>query len=375
MGTAGTLLMAGGGTGGHVFPLIAVADELRRLRPDLRLIFVGTARGIETQVVPERGYELSLLNVLPIRGAGLTGALRGVWRAMNSVPEALKLLDKLKPSAVFSIGGYAAGPVSLAARLRGIPLALMEPNSVIGFANRAVAPLVTRAYTSFPQAEWHFAAPKVKRTGLALRGGFEPCDYEYAGGTLRILVLGGSQGAKSLNETVPRALSRVRLPFTVIHQAGKSHGVKVRELYDELGFGTPGSGRQATVTPFISDMQGALREADLVISRSGAGATSEICAVGRPALYIPYPFAAGDHQYENARSLAQAGAAAVLRASDASVERIAAEIERLTASPEVLPEMAKQARLLGRPDAAARVAEDLLSLAKIALPRPFQVSL
>jgi UDP-N-acetylglucosamine--N-acetylmuramyl-(pentapeptide) pyrophosphoryl-undecaprenol N-acetylglucosamine transferase len=147
---APTIVLAGGGTGGHVFPMIAVADALKRLAPELRLVFVGTERGMETRIVPQRGYELELVRVLPIRGGGVPGALRGAARALAAIPESRALLRRLAPRAVFSIGGYAAGPIALSARSLGIPLALMEPNAVIGLANRLVAPLVDRAYTGDP---------------------------------------------------------------------------------------------------------------------------------------------------------------------------------------------------------------------------------
>jgi UDP-N-acetylglucosamine--N-acetylmuramyl-(pentapeptide) pyrophosphoryl-undecaprenol N-acetylglucosamine transferase len=355
-----TILLVGGGTGGHVFPLIAVADELRILAPKLRLVFVGTERGLESQVVPERGYELRLVHIEPIRGRGVFGALRGVRAAAGSIPEAVALLREFTPKVVFSIGGYAAGSLSVASQLLRVPLALMEPNSVIGLANRLVAPFVARAYTQFPSVERHFPAAAVMRAGLAIRRGFEPCDYDYDGKKLRVLVLGGSQGAVALNQTVPRALSAARTPLTVVHQAGKGHDGAVRTLYSELG-----AGHQVNVVPFISDMPAALREADLVIGRSGAGASAEICAVGRPALFVPYPYAAGDHQFKNAESLARSGAAAVVRAADASVERLASEVDRLAANPERLRSMAEAAQQLGRPDAAEQVAEDLLRLGNI----------
>src|SRR3954471_13183761 len=182
-----TLLFAGGGTGGHVFPMLAVADAVRALLPSARLVFVGTDKGMETKLVPERGYELELVKVLPIRGGGLAGALRGIGRAAGSIPDARDIVARIAPDAVFSIGGYAAGPVALAARTLGIPLALAEPNAEAGLANRLIAPYV---------------AP---RSGL------------------EVLVIGGSQGAKSLNEAVPRALSQLGDGVHVVHQCGRAH--------------------------------------------------------------------------------------------------------------------------------------------------------
>lgn len=358
-----TVLLAGGGTGGHVFPMIAVADELKRRLPNLDLVFVGTERGVETQVVPEKGYRLELLDIEPIRGRGAWGALKGARRAVASLGQARELVRCLEPKVVFSIGGYAAGPVSLAARSLGVPLALMEPNSVIGLANRLIAPFVQRAYTTFPQVERHFAAGCVLRTGLALRRGFEPRPYNYHGGTLNVLVLGGSQGAQSLNETVPHALSRCRAPLTVLHQAGKGNDGAVRQLYQSLG----ARGRQVHVEPFISDMPSTLANADLVIGRSGAGALAEICAIGRPALFIPYPYASGDHQYVNASVLVEQGAAVCLRSQEATVERLTAELDQLMESPDRLRQMAVAAQRLGKPDAAEVVAQDLMELGNLPL--------
>lgn len=356
-----TLLFAGGGTGGHVYPMIAVADAVRALAPALRLVFVGTERGMETRVVPERGYELELMRVLPIRGGGVMGAVRGITRAAGSLHEARALLKKLAPRAVFSIGGYAAGPVSLSARWLGIPVALMEPNSVIGLANRLIAPFVQRAYTAFPESERHFVPSLVLRAGVPIRAGFQPVPYTPQLAAPRVLVLGGSQGAKSLNEAVPRALAQLSASVRITHQCGAAHEADARRLYAELGLEA-----RAQVVPFIADVPKALADADLVIARSGASAVSEICAIGRPSLLVPYPFASGDHQRVNAESLVRAGAAVCLSASDATPERIARELAALVADAARLRGMAERATALGRPEAAHAIALDLLGLAGVA---------
>jgi len=356
-----TLLFAGGGTGGHVYPMIAVADAVREIAPELRLVFVGTERGMETRVVPERGYELELMRVLPIRGGGVPGAVRGITRAAGSLNEARALLKKLNPRAVFSIGGYAAGPVSLSARFLGIPVALMEPNSVIGLANRLIAPFVQRAYTAFPESERHFVPSLVLRAGVPIRGGFQPVAYTPELAAPRVLVLGGSQGAKSLNEAVPRALAQLSADVRVTHQCGAAHEAEARRLYAELGLEA-----RVRVVPFISDMPQALANADLVIGRSGASAVSEICAIGRPSLLVPYPFASGDHQRVNAESLVRGGAALCLTSTEATPERIASEITALLADSPRLHNMAERATALGRPEAAHAIAVDLLGLAGVA---------
>lgn len=358
-----TLLFAGGGTGGHVYPMIAVADAVRAIAPELRLVFVGTERGMEKRAVPERGYELELMRVLPIRGGGVLGAVRGIARAAGSVPEARGLLKKHRPRAVFSIGGYAAGPVSLAARSLGIPVALMEPNSVIGLANRLIAPFVQRAYTAFQESERHFDPKLVLRAGVPIRGGFEPVPYMPRLDAPRVLVLGGSQGAKSLNEAVPRALAHLASNVRVVHQCGAAHEADARRLYQGLGLT-----ERAQVVPFIADMPRALADADLVIARSGASAVSEICAIGRPSLLVPYPFASGDHQRVNAESLVRAGAALCLSSTEASADRICREITALFDHSQRLFTMAERATALGRPEAAQVIAEDLLGLAGVANP-------
>ncbi len=352
-----TLLFAGGGSGGHVFPMLAVAEAAKALLPSARLVFVGTDKGMETKLVPERGYELELVRVLPIRGGGLFGALRGIGRAAGSIPEGRRIVARISPDAVFSIGGYAAGPVALAARTLGIPLALMEPNVEAGLANRLIAPLVQRAYVAFPESQRYFKPTVTLQTGIPLRAGFEPAPYVAPRGELKVLVLGGSQGARSLNEAVPRALSALGPGVEVVHQCGRAHEQAARALYAELGFGD-----RARVAPFIEDMPSALAAAQLVIGRAGAGAVGEICAVGRPSLLVPYPFA-GDHQKLNADSLARDGASTWIPSADATPERLATELRRLMNDPARLIAMADAARRLGRPRAAHTIALDLLELA------------
>ena len=357
--TRATILLAGGGTGGHVFPLVAVADALGRLAPEVSVVFVGTERGIETRVVPERGYELELMEVAPIRGGGWSGAAHGVGRAAAAVPAAWRLVGRRMPRAVLSVGGYAAGPVSLAARLRGIPLALLEPNAAIGLSNQILARFVKRAYTAFAETERHFSPGAVLRAGVPLRSGFERRSYPGPQRVLQVLVLGGSQGARTLNEVVPRALAAARSPVRVVHQCGRGNDDAVRARYAELQ-----AGGRATVVPFIDDMPAALEQSDLVISRAGASAVSEICAVGRPSLLVPYPYAAAQHQLHNARAVERAGAGVCLP-NDATHDRLAAEIDRLAATTGLLRTMAGRARELGRPDAADTIARDLLTLAQV----------
>jgi len=361
--TAGTIVLAGGGTGGHVFPLVAVAVALRELEPSLESVFVGTSRGIETRVVPARGYRLELMDVVPMRGGGLRGVLKGGLRAAGAVGEARELLRTLSPRAVLSVGGYAAGPIALAAAMARIPLALLEPNSVMGLANRLIAPLVGRAYVAFEPVQRHFRSSVVVRSGVPLGPGFEPMPYEPpSGGPVRILVLGGSQGAAALNDTVPRALARLQPELEIVHQAGPSHEAAVTRRYRDLGLAERANVR---VVPFIDDMPQAIARASLVIGRAGASAVSEIAAVGRPSVLIPFPYAAGDHQLKNAQILEDVGAALCVPQERATAGRLAELAGGLIRDPSRLVSMAAAARVFGRPDAARVVAEDLLRLAGV----------
>ncbi len=350
-----TLIFAGGGTGGHVYPMLAIASEVKRLAPDVRLVFVGTSRGVEVSVVPAAGFELELLDVQPLRGGGVAQAFKGAYRAARSLPIARDLVRRLSPRALLSVGGYASGPVALAAWSSSVPVALVEPNSAIGLANRLIARLVRRAYTAFDESARYFERGSVLRTGVPIRGGFDPSPYA-PGRPLRLLLLGGSQGAKALNEAVPRALLDVKSELTIVHQCGRAHEQAVRALYSELGVAN------ATVRPYIDDMPRALAEADLVIGRAGASAVAEICAIGRPSLLVPGAFG-GDHQRHNAEALESAGASICVLNADATPQRLAREIEALAADRDRLVRMADAAKSLGRPEASRSIAKDLLSLA------------
>jgi len=357
-----TVLIAGGGTGGHVFPMVAVGDAVRACDARAEVVYVGTARGLEAKVVPDRGDHLELMDVLPLRGGGLRGFVAGLQRAAASLPEARALVKRLAPTIVLSVGGYAAGPVSLAARMGGVPVAILEPNSVLGLANRLLAPLARRAYVAFPEVERLFRPSVVLRSGVPLRKAFARVAYTPREGALRVLVLGGSLGAKALNETVPQAVALCAKGATsleVVHQTGRGREDEVRALYDALGVGD-----RATVAPFIDDVAAALAAADVVIQRSGASSVAELCAIGRPAILIPFPFAAGDHQLGNARSLERSGGAIAIPQAEATPLRIAAELERLGRDPGLRVRMAAAAAERGLPDAARRIAADLLDLAR-----------
>jgi UDP-N-acetylglucosamine--N-acetylmuramyl-(pentapeptide) pyrophosphoryl-undecaprenol N-acetylglucosamine transferase len=357
------LVFAGGGTGGHIFPLVAVAQAVRTLLPGIDIVYVGTERGMEQRVLGDLGEKLELLNILPIKGGGVKGAIRGAVRAAMSLPDSRNLLRRLRPSAVLSIGGYAAGPVSLAARSMRLPLALLEPNSVVGLANKLVAPIAQRAYVAFPEAERFFRAKIVRLTGVPLRRGFAPVPYEPKGEGLDVLVIGGSLGAITLNQNVPAAIGLARkngVKLRVTHQSGRGREQEVIDQYDRAG-----AREEVEVVPFIDDVPSAIAHADVVVQRSGASAVSELCAIGRPTVLIPYPYAAANHQLHNALALEAAGAAVCVPSLQATPERLAGILQELAGSPERRSKMAKAAAARGKPDAGNTIARDLLALAGV----------
>lgn len=356
------VMLAGGGTGGHVFPMVAVADALRS-EADVRVVYVGTARGIEARIVPARGDELELLDVLPIKGQGPIGALRGALSAAAALPRARALLRRLSPRVVLAAGGYAAGPVGLGAWLGRVPLAVLEPNSVVGLSNRWLMPLARRAYIAFPAVESKLRRGLARRTGVPLRGSFRATPYGIVPGQLRVLVLGGSQGAKALNEVVPSALALVARQvdaLTIVHQAGRDRDGEVRATYQALG-----AAARANVVPFLDDVAAEVSRADLVIERAGASSLGELCAIGRASILIPFPFAADDHQRRNAEALAATGGAVCIDQAHATAERVASEVLALFNDPARRVALAQAAGAQGRPDAARDIAMDLLALAGI----------
>jgi UDP-N-acetylglucosamine--N-acetylmuramyl-(pentapeptide) pyrophosphoryl-undecaprenol N-acetylglucosamine transferase len=327
---------------------------------DVDVVFCGTSRGIEARVVPERGWRLERLDVAPMKGGGLARAVRGAVVAARATARSFGLVRALRPSAVLSVGGYAAGPVSLAAALLGVPVAVLEPNQVVGLANRLLAPFARRAYVAWEETGERFRAGAAHVSGVPLRAGFVPRPYAPRG-TARVLVMGGSQGAAALNERMPQAIARLGgvAGLEVLHQAGRDRDGAVRAAYEHEGV------RGATVVPFLDDVAGALAEADVVVARAGASTIAEVTAVGRAAILVPFPHAADDHQARNADALARAGGAVCVRQEAADPVRLAREIQALLSDSAARTAMADASRAHGRSAAAHDVAVDLLALAGI----------
>jgi UDP-N-acetylglucosamine--N-acetylmuramyl-(pentapeptide) pyrophosphoryl-undecaprenol N-acetylglucosamine transferase len=359
------VILAGGGTGGHLFPGIAVHEELKRREPELESLFVGTARGIETKVIPQLGERLECLDVGPLKGRTRAQLVKNLLALPTAGYDAAKILRSFRPSLVIGVGGYAAGPMVATAAALGIPTALLEQNASVGLTNRLLARVVDRAYVSFEETVDAFPRGVARLFGNPVRRSFvaagnmarmDPSGFEMR--ARRVLVIGGSQGARSLNTLVPEALALavrdsklVGRPIEIVHQTGHAMCDAVRARYEQLGVA-------ATVTPFIDDMPRAYASAALVIGRAGATSLAEICAIGRPSILIPIP-TADDHQWPNARALEQRGAAIALRETELTVEVLTQAVSRLLTQPELRRRMAEAARSLGRPDAAAAIVDDL----------------
>ncbi|MDH5491493.1 MAG: undecaprenyldiphospho-muramoylpentapeptide beta-N-acetylglucosaminyltransferase, partial [Myxococcales bacterium] len=304
------VLVAGGGTGGHLFPGLAVVEELRRRSPDLEVLFIGTERGIEARILPKMGERLECLEVSPLKGRGPAELLQSLGKLPRALLRAGKLVRAFRPDLVIGVGGYASGPVLAAASAMGIPTAILEQNARVGLTNRMLAPLVGRAYLSFPESQSELRAARVRLLGNPVRRAFvrtarqasaDPEGFEAR--SRRVFVLGGSQGAKILNERIPEVLRLARLEgLTILHQTGAAMRDAVEARYAELGL-------EAEVVSFVDEMALAYAESALVIARAGATTLAEVCAIGRPSILIPYPHAADDHQTKNAEALEAAGAA------------------------------------------------------------------
>ena len=347
-----TALIMAGGTGGHVFPGLAVAEVLRAR--GWRVVWMGTRAGMEARLVAARGYELAAIRAAAMRGKGLAAALLLPFNLLAGFWQSARAIFRLRPDVVLGMGGYVAFPGGMMASLLARPLAVHEQNAVAGLTNRILAGVADKAMTAFPEAlkgaEW---------TGNPVRGEIaalaDPAErYARRSGPLKLLVLGGSGGAQALNECVPRALALLQPRPAVVHQSGEKNYAALRAAYAAAGV-------QGELTPFIDDVARRYAEADLVVCRAGAMTVAELSAGGVASVLVPYPHAVDDHQTANARYLADRGAAILLPQAELAPEKLAALLRSLE-RPRLL-EMARRARALGKPDAARIVAERCMELA------------
>jgi len=348
----GVLIMAGG-TGGHIFPGLAVADSLGTRGINVR--WLGARGGMECEKVPAAGIPLDVVDISGLRGKGISRWVLMPWKLLRAVAQAFSILGRHRPACAISFGGYAAGPGGLAARLRGIPLLVHEQNRIPGMTNKVLARLAGKVLQAFPATWADTLKPEtcgnpVRRSVASLAN---PA-LRLAGrtGPVRVLVTGGSQGARALNRTVPAALSLLRsgLAVDVLHQAGKGSAEETAESYRVAGLA-------AEVSEFIQDMAGAYGWADIVICRAGALTVSELAAAGVASILVPFPHAVDDHQTRNGEFLVEVGAALLMAEADLSAAVLAAALEPLISDREKLVEMAEKARSVSVSDAADRVAD------------------
>jgi len=346
------ILIAGGGTGGHLYPGIALGRELLRRDPAAEVSFVGTAAGIESRVVPREGFALDLIRVAGLKGKGRAEQLRGFLLLPTAAADAWRVISRRRPDVVVGVGGFASGPVLALAAVRGYPTMLLEQNALPGFTNRLLARFVRAAAVNFEDALSYFP-----RTGFVagnpVRPEFFAAQNEETNDAGRVLICGGSQGAHAINVAMVAAASRLAatgLQLAITHQTGERDLELVRTAY-------AGAGLAARVEAFIFEIDRAMKAADLVICRAGATTLAELAASGRPAILVPLPTATDDHQRKNAEVLGRAGAGLVIEERDLSGERLAATIAMLVADPDRRRQMSAAARTLARPDAAARIAD------------------
>lgn len=348
------ILIAAGGTGGHIFPGLAVAEEMAVRDPGTRVEFVGStaALGLERRIVPLAGLKLHLLPVFPLNTPSLAARLRGLALLPFGLIRALGLLLRTRPSAVLGIGGYASGPLVLMASLLRVPTVLLEPNAIPGFTNRMLKPFVGQAACAFESTLPRFGGKGVL-TGNPVRASFKALAPRPHRPPLQLLCFGGSQGSRILSEGLLRALPSLpgEASLSIVHQTGPAQLGAIEDAYRAAG-------RKARVVPFIDDMAEAFADADLVLCRAGATTLAELTVAGKAAILVPLKSAADDHQTWNAKALAAEGAAVLL--SEGELGNLGRVVSDLVADPGKVRALETRARALGKPDAAARVA-DLLS--------------
>jgi UDP-N-acetylglucosamine--N-acetylmuramyl-(pentapeptide) pyrophosphoryl-undecaprenol N-acetylglucosamine transferase len=354
------LLIAGGGTGGHIIPAVAIADALRA-RHGAEILFVGTARGLESRLVPQAGYRLELIRAGQLNNVSLATRARTLLDLPLGFLQCISLLRRFRPNAVIGVGGYASGPVMGAAILLGVPTLAFEPNAVPGLANRLVGKRVKAAAVNFAPAAQYFRGAQV--TGIPVRAEFFRLAPRPAGAAPHLLVFGGSQGARVLNTTMPQiaaALLAAVPELTILHQAGARHAESTLAAYQA----SRAPAERWQVAAFLDDMPERFAAADLVLARSGASTVAELAAAGKPAVLIPFPQAADDHQRRNAEVMAEAGAAELVRESDLTPKKLESLLADLVAKPERLCIMSDKARTLAHPDAAERIAAMAVGIAR-----------
>ncbi len=354
------VMIAGGGTGGHLFPGIALAEEVVTRHPKNDVVFVGTTRGLEARVVPQNGFVFEPITSRGLKGMGVVKLLLGLLTLPLSFLSALSLLRKYRPDVVVGVGGYSSGPVVLLAWLLRIPTAVQEQNALPGFTNKVLGRFVSAVFVSFERAQAFFSKGKTHLLGNPIRRSLlenflrPSVKHEH----FTLLIFGGSLGAKGLNARVVDALpflEDLKEDLRITHQTGKNDLGTVKQAYEARGF-------HAEVREFIDDMAGAYLAADVVVCRAGATTLAELTVCKKPSVLVPFPFATDDHQAVNAQALVDAGAALMFREQELTGEKLAATVRELKNEPDRVKRMAKAAGNAGRPEAAREIADVLQQL-------------
>jgi UDP-N-acetylglucosamine--N-acetylmuramyl-(pentapeptide) pyrophosphoryl-undecaprenol N-acetylglucosamine transferase len=365
------LLIAGGGTGGHLFPGLALGEEVKTRHPRNDVLFVGSARGIEAREVPKAGYPLELIDAAPLKRMGISGFFRGLFRLPRSFAQSIRILRRFDPDVVVGVGGYSSGPLVLAAWMMRIPTAVQEQNALPGFTNRVLGKLVDAVFIAFPEAEAGFPARKTHLLGNPIRRAFldNYLHTKVPADRLSIFVTGGSQGAHALNQRVAEAMEilapQIGSRLQLLHQTGVKDEGEIAARYQKL----KASGLAAEAVAFIDDMPRAYAGADLLVCRAGATTIAELTVCKKPALLVPFPFAADDHQTVNAHSMVASGAALLLPERELTAQKLADELRALEADRGRLQKMSRASGLLGRPEAAREIADVCVSLCSERLVR------
>lgn len=360
MGVKGVLMIAGGGTGGHIYPAIAIAREFVARDAANSVVFVGTERGLEKQIVPKAGFPLEFIQVGGLKGKGGLDLVRNLFKVPLAFLQAWKLVGKHRPNVVLGVGGYSSGPVLLAAWLRRVPTLIQEQNAFPGLTNRLVAKFVTAVAVAFADA-----APRLKRKDAVVTGNpirnefFEAKRQPQTANRQRLLIFGGSQGSRILNDTMTGALlflARLKDSVEIVHQTGPGELAKVQQAYRESAFAN------ARVVPYLDPIVDEIANADLVVSRAGAMTIGELSAIGRAAVLVPFAAATNNHQELNARVVERAGGAVVITEKELSAERLAGAISDILADPKKAERMGAASGSLAVPDATKNIVDLVLKI-------------
>ncbi|HWN98095.1 MAG TPA: undecaprenyldiphospho-muramoylpentapeptide beta-N-acetylglucosaminyltransferase [Blastocatellia bacterium] len=352
------VIIAAGGTGGHIYPGVAIAREFRRRDDQTEILFVGTPRGLESKIVPREGFALEMIQVGALKGVSLFQRAKSLAELPMSLAAALRILARFKPQVVIGVGGYSSGPTLLIAALRRTPTMVVEPNAMPGFTNRVLARFVDSAALGFEEARAYFGKRGIV-TGTPVRGDFADLKKKERGEKVSVLIFGGSQGSRAINAAMAGALPLLKQNhdrLSITHQTGESDFETVKRGYDNAGF-------EADVRPFIHDMAAQFESADVLISRAGATTAAEVAAAGKAAIFVPFPFATDDHQRKNAEAFERAGAARMILQKELTPARLAEELTRLIEHREEIDRMEEASRRLARPDSAARAVDIAMAVA------------